>query len=428
MNKNEITYKDLSKWHRLLLIFLSGCGSGIIYVPIYMKNVFYEPLLVGLDITNAQLGFLSGMYGIMATILYIPCGIVADKLRLRTMCWVGFASTAVLVFWYSSMPSYSTLVLIFALFAVTTILIWWGCRYKLLRFADSEENYPAVVGFSYALYGLGGLSINAVALLIFRMTPDYVKGVQYALMFLGSVILALGVLAYFAIPKFKDEIITDPDKKFNVNELKEAMKHPGVWMSSSILFFVMIVYMGMNYTTPYLTDVFSASLTVTGIVGMIRYYGIALISAPILGGIAKKTGSPSRIIAYSMIAAGICCGALLWLPTAAGFLTSAVVIIILLGFVANGGYGIASSVLTETHVPAHIFGAATGLLSVIGFLPESFMHQLFGSYIDKYANDGYTIIFGILTASALAAIGFSVLTMRYLKKSKEKNLSEKIAS
>ena len=416
MNKNEVTYKDLSKWHRLLLIFISGCGSGIIYVPIYMKNVFYEPLLMGLDITNAQLGFLSGMYGIMATLLYIPCGIVADKLRLRTMCWVGFVTTAVLVFWYATMPSYSTLVLIFALFAVTTILIWWGCRYKLLRFADTEENYPAVVGFSYALYGLGGLSINAVALVIFNMTPDYVQGVRYALIFLGVVIFALGILAYFAIPRFKDEIVTDPDKKFNVNELIEAFKHPGVWLASLTLFFVMIVYMGMNYTTPYLTDVFSASLTVTGIVGMIRYYGIALISAPILGGIAKKNGSPSKTISYSMIAAAICCGALILLPGSSAFLIISVVIIILLGFVANGGYGITSSVLTETHVPPHIFGAATGLLSVIGFLPESFMHQLFGSYIDKYANGGYTIIFGILTASAVISIVFCFLTQRYLKK------------
>ena len=81
MKKQEITYQQLSKFRRALLIFLSGAGSGIIYVPIYLKNVFYEPLLMGLDITNAQLGFLSGMYGIMATILYIPCGIISDKLR-----------------------------------------------------------------------------------------------------------------------------------------------------------------------------------------------------------------------------------------------------------------------------------------------------------------------------------------------------------
>lgn len=419
MNKKEVTYQNLSKWHRYLLIFISGAGSGIIYIPIYMKNVFYEPLLIGLNISNAELGFLSGMYGIMATILYIPCGILADKIRLRTLAWVGFVSTSLLVFWYASMPSYTILVLIFALFAFTTILIFWGCRYKLLRFSDSEENYPAVVGFSYALYGLGGLAINAVALVIFNATPDYVVGVQYALIFLGTVILALGVLSFFAIPRFEDEIVTDPAKKFNINEMLTAMKHPGVWLASITLFFVMIVYMGMNYTTPYMTDVFLAPLTLVGIVGMIRYYGIALISAPLLGGIAKKS-SPSKTILIAMIGAAICCFALIFLPQTTSFLITSIVIILVLGFLANGAYGIASSVLTETHVPPHIFGAATGMLSVIGFLPESFMHQLFGSYIDQYANGGYTIIFSILAASGVIAVVCCVATQLYLKKAKFK--------
>ncbi|MEG1185752.1 MAG: MFS transporter, partial [Eubacterium sp.] len=366
MNKKEVSYMELSKFRRALLIFISGAGSGIIYVPIYLKNVFYEPLLMGLNITNAQLGFLSGMYGIMATILYIPCGIIADKIRLRTMAAGGFITTALVVYWYASLPSYAILVLIFAVLAVTTILIFWGCRYKLLRFAAAENDYPAVVGVSYALYGLGGLAINAVTLALFNMMPDYRVGVSAALIFLASVILALGVLSLFAIPKFKGEIVTDPDKKFNINEFIEALKHPGVWLASGTLFFVMVVYMGMNFTTPFLTDAFMAPMTLVSIVGMVRYYGIAIVSAPLMGGVAKKVGSPSKTILVVMAAAGICCLAFMFLPQTAGFLMVAIVITLVLGFLANGAYGIASSVLTETHVPPHIFGAASGLLSVIG--------------------------------------------------------------
>ena len=58
------------------------------------------------------------------------------------------------------------------------------------------------------------------------------------------------------------------------------------------------------------------------------------------------------------------------------------------------------------------------MLSVIGFLPESFMHQLFGSYIDQYANAGYTIIFSILAASGAIAVVCCVATQIYLKKAK----------
>lgn len=421
MKKQELTYQELSKFRRALLIFLSGAGSGIIYVPIYLKNVFYEPLLIGLDITNAQLGFLSGMYGIMATILYIPCGIIADKIRLRTMAAGGFITTAAVVYWYSAIPSYSVLVFIFAVMAITTILIFWGCRYKLLRFAAAEEDYPAVVGASYALYGLGGLAINAVTLSVFNMFPDdYRTGVSVSLIFLATVILALGIISFFAIPHFKGEVSNDPDKKFNVNEFLEALKHPGVWLASGTLFFVMIVYMGMNYTTPYLTDAFLAPLTLVSIVGMIRYYGIAIISAPLLGGIAKKVNSPSKTILVVMAASAICCLAYLILPQTAGFLMMAIIITLVLGFLANGAYGVASSVLTETHVPAHIFGAASGLLSVIGFLPESFMHQVFGGFIDKYEVQGYNIIFTCLAVSAVIAVGGCIVTQAYMRKQKSK--------
>ncbi|MEG1431491.1 MFS transporter [Eubacterium sp.] len=420
-NKEEITYKQLSKFQRALMIFLSGAGSGIIYVPVYLKNVFYEPLLVGLNVSNAQLGFLTGMYGIMATILYIPCGIVADKFRIRTLAAGGFISTAAVVLWYSFLPSYAILVLIFALLAVTTILIFWGCRYKLLRFSGSERDYPLIVGISYALYGLGGLAINAATLSVFNSTPDYRTGVQISLIFLAIVILVLGIISWIAIPKFKGEIVTDPDKKFNVNEFLQALKTPGVWLASTTLFFVMIVYMGMNYTTPYLTDVFLAPLTLVSIVGMIRYYGIAIVASPLMGSVAKKVGSPSKVTFIAMAASALCVGGYLILPTTATFLTMAIIITLLLGFVANGAYGVASSLLTETHVPAHIFGAATGLLSVIGFLPESFMAQIFGTFIDNYANTGYNYIFICLLVSALIAMVFCVITLRYVKKHKGEN-------
>lgn len=416
MRKKEVDYTQLSKIKVLLLIFLSGAGSGAIYAPVYLKNVFYEPLLLGLNISNAQLGLLSGVYGIMATLLYIPCGMIADKLRLRTMAAGGFISTALVTFWYAMLPSYSVLIVIFVVYAVTTILVFWGFHFKVLRFCGPEEKYPSLVGLCYALYGLGGLVINGVALAVFNNFSDYVTGVRFSLLFIGVLILALGILSFFTVPYFKGEIVTDPDKKFNINEFMEALKHPGVWLSSMILFFVMIVYMGMNYTTPYLTDVFGAPLALVGVIGMVRYYGIAIIAAPALGAFTTKIGSPCKAIICVMIGCGLCCGAYVIMPPTGFFLTVAIVITLIIGFLANGAYGVTSSVLTETHVPPHIFGAATGLLSVIGFLPESFMHQAFGSLIDHYGNTGYTYIFLILLGSAVIAVLGCVATRRFLKK------------
>ncbi|MFR2406784.1 MAG: MFS transporter, partial [Eubacterium callanderi] len=50
------------------------------------------------------------------------------------------------------------------------------------------------------------------------------------------------------------------------------------------------------------------------------------------------------------------------------------------------------------------------------FLPESFMHQAFGSMIDHYGNTGYTYIFLVLLGSAVIAVLGCVATKRVLKK------------
>ena len=54
------------------------------------------------------------------------------------------------------------------------------------------------------------------------------------------------------------------------------------------------------------------------------------------------------------------------------------VLVVVLGFVTYGAFSIGSSPLTEAKVPMSIFGTASGLLSVIGFLPDTFVHTWFG--------------------------------------------------
>ena len=104
-SKGEVTYKDLTGFHKWFLIVLISMGSSIIYTPMYLKGVFYDPLMTALGCTNADLGAMVSFYGIVALICYLPSGILADKFRMRTLAWVGFIGTAVLTFLYAMLPS-----------------------------------------------------------------------------------------------------------------------------------------------------------------------------------------------------------------------------------------------------------------------------------------------------------------------------------
>ena len=232
-SKGEVTYKELSTLHKWALVVLISMGSSIIYAPMYLKNVFYDPLMQALGATNADLGLMVSAYGIAAMICYLPSGIVADKFRMRTLAWVGFIATAVLVFVYAMLPSVQICLILFVLMGVTSILVWWGTRFKVIRLCCEENEYASKIGISYSIYGVTGLVIGLINAGIIAAISGS-AGVQAMLIFLGVVIAVLGVVSFFIIPDFKGEINKDA-KLFSVKEAIQAIKHPGVIWALSLI-------------------------------------------------------------------------------------------------------------------------------------------------------------------------------------------------
>lgn len=67
-------------------------------------------------------------------------------------------------------------------------------------------------------------------------------------------------------------------------------------------------------------------------------------------------------------------------------------------------YGISWSIQRELKIPAAVMGTAIGISSCIGWLPDLFMHTMFGHWLDIYGNTGYRFIFSYLIV--LSIIGF----------------------
>jgi len=418
---NEKSYADLSSGRRWLLLIIASMGSSIIYAPAYLKAVFYDPLQQALGVTNTELGAVFGAYAITALICYLPSGILADKIRMRTLSSVGFISTAVLTFVYAMLPSLTVLYIVFILMGITTILIWWGVRYKLVRLVSKEDEYPKRIGLSYGIYGVAGLLIGLVSTAIVAAVGENLGlGVSIYLYFLSAVILVLGILSWLFIPKFAGEIKTEGG--FSLVEFTLAFRDPVVWIAAISLFFVYFYYTGVTYTTPYMTGVLGVSLAAATIVANVRNYGITLLSGPIFGQIANKF-RPSIVIAIGSL---VFVGALLvmmFLPTGPSVMVIACVLVVLLGFIANGAFGVVSAQLTEGKVPLTHFGAATGILSIIGFLPDTFSSTWFGAIMDaqtdaegNVAAGAYQEIFWILIGSAVLAALASLVLWLYLKK------------
>lgn len=407
--------KDLTSFHRVFLLVLVSIGSSIVYTPAYLQYVFDKPLGKALiasgvatqDSVATTMGTLLSAYSWTALICYLPSGIIADRIRVRTLAWVGFGSTALLAYWYAFFPSYTALIGLFIAMGITTILIWWGIRFKLVRLISEEDEYSRNIGISYGLYGLVGLLLGFLNAWIISLLSDQgdVIPMRAVLIVLGSVIMVLAVLSFLFIPKFEGEFGSG-DEGFNFKQLGQVLSNPIVWLAAATLFFVYFFYTGVNQTTGYMDNVMKLAPGIVLVVGSVRTYGVSLISAPVFGAVATKLGSPSKVIGTGSVVVMVGLAVFAFLPAQASLAYVAVAMAILLAFIANGVFGICSSQLTEGKVPVSVFGTATGLLSVIGFLPDTFSYIWFGSIRDAHQDNpavAYNQIFLILAGAALVA-------------------------
>lgn len=414
-SKGEVTYKDLTGFHKWFLIVLVSMGSSIIYTPIYLKNVFYEPLMQGLGCTNADLGALLSCYAIVAVITYLPAGIIADKVRMRTLSWVGFGATAVLTFIYAMLPSIQMLYVVFVGYGITTILIWWGTRFKIVRLCCSEDDYASKIGVSYSIYGAAGLIVGLINTAIISAVADASQGIQVLLVFLGALIALLAVLSFIFVPDFKGEIDKNA-KLFSLSEVVTAIKHPGVIWACVAYFCVYAVYQGATYTTPYLTQCFNADGNLVNVVGLIRTYGIGLIAGPVVGWLATKLKSPSKVILGAFILSIAVLLGFIVFPHDPGAAMVAAILVVVFGFTTYGAFSIGSSPLSEIKIPMRIFGTAAGVLSVVGFMPDVFIHTWYGGLIDAQGIDAYTSIFGFEIMFGVIGCICLVMLLRTIKK------------
>lgn len=421
---SEVAYNDLTARRRLFLLILVSVGSSAIYTPIYLKSVFYDPLMEALGCTNEQLGTLVTVYAIAATIFYFFSGVVADKFRVRTLSWLGYAGTAVLTFLYALLPSYNMLLCIFFCYAVFSILIWWGTRFKMVRLLYPEESYSQKIGVSYGIFGAAGLILGVAAIPLVASFATARMGITSLLIVCGCIQLLLAVLSFFFIPRFKGEIGLGGGERFSLKGIGEALKNPGVWWASGAMFFIYFAFIGSTFTTPYMIMCLAAPVLLATIISTVRSMGMTIVSAPLFGMLADKAKSPSKVIIKGAAASAVCLIAMAFLPHSPGMLIAGVAVICVFAFIINGVYGIGSGQLAECHVPIGVFGVASGLCSIVGRLPDTFIHTWFGSMIDAQGAAAFGPIFLIIAASCLAAGFCSVMVMRCAKKAQQKDRQE----
>lgn len=391
---------------RFLLLFALGIAYGFMYVMPYMKSSFYDQMIAAMGCTNEQLGSLMTYYCICCTASYLPGGWIGDKFNPKPVLLISIFGQAALSFLFMfTYKSYTMAVIIWLLMGLTGGFAFWPAIMKGIRMTGSDEEQGRVYGIFEALNGVASLLLSFIMIGVMTVVggSDLVTGFRSALAFMGGLSIVSGILVAVLMPKDAAYGVSEEEKarKITVKDYVSAFKIPGVWIMAILVWCYVTISAVASYLTPYSTSVLGMSAALAASIGTIRTYGCRLIGGPLGGYIADKGfKSVSKEQLLGQLACLATVGVFLVLPagTSSGIL---VVLLLLVGismFLCKGTY---FSIQPEMGIPTHISATAVAIATFVGYIPDMFVHTMFGKWIDVGGDLGYRkiLMYGVATAA-----------------------------
>lgn len=438
----------MSNYRKLLSVFVLSFGAASIFTLPYIKYVFYEPLIEALQATNGQLGMLLTLYAAVHLLLYIPGGWLADRFDTKPILVLSFLCTGLLCVWFAVDMSLRSATIIWTLLGITTGFGYWAATIKSVRMIGGKREQGRLYGFYESFQGIVGMGVSFMALALIAQFDTSAAGLKatvlfYAAMnFVSALIIALwyrtsnsdtaeeehqappGMDIAEPLPEQGQTVdsatspsaplLTQPSTR---SVFMQVLRIPQVWLVSLIVFAGYGLFAGQTYFTPYMTDIWGMSAAAASIVAILRTSLIRFIISPIGGLIADRIGSVSKVLWICNALAG---ALLLSLLFTSGYGTSAaaIALVMLSAAVTYISFGIMWAAMEEAGIPRAVAGSAVGIISIIGYMPDMFIHLLFGWFLDRFGNNGYYGIIGCL--ALLCALGFASSYMLYRSRSQKK--------
>lgn len=402
----------MSTFRRYFVVMALSLGYAASFMLPYIKYVFYDQLLVGINCTNEQAGLLLTIYTIMNLCLYIPGGWVADKYSAKWVIVLSLAGTGILNIFFATYMTFSMAMIVWVLLAFTTAFAFWSGVIKAIRLLGSAREQGRLYGFFNAGVGLFSAGVSAVGMFVYGLfVADQVAGLKGVIYVQGAACLLSATVVMFFYAENKNGAEESEDDKFQTKDLLTVLKEPMTWVISLLIFCGHGIYTSTSYFNPYMTNVIGVTMAFSGVLAIVRTHILRVICGPVGGVLADRVKSPSLVLIYCFAAMTALLAIFIFIPAG----TSAVVVIglqLLLAAVTFTAYAILYSCIEEAGIPRKLTGTTVAMASMLGYLPDMIYNPLFGRWLDQYQNTGYIYIFLFLAVSGLVGMGMAFLVRR----------------
>ncbi len=387
---------------KFLRLFTLGYVGGTIYCLMYIRYVFYDQMLELMGCTNAQLGLLNTVSSTISLALFLVGPYLADKLDAKRVITFAIGSITVLTFIFAMFVSHYNIALIIWGLQPIVMMPYWACLVKYINNLGGEGESGSSFGTYYLINGLSGALGNAIPLAVSRSF-----GFQGAMVALGIMTLFGTILAVLFLENekalAKKGVYLKGDEPIRIRHIPYVLKWPGFWILGLAYLATYTLYSNVSYFNPYLINVIGIDPDASSVYAVIRSYG-AMIVAP-LGGIMAdkvfKSTSTWFIVAFS-ISAVMFAIPLFFTENSNPTLVS--IYSVLPSLVVFALYSVTYSILRELHVSPIVAGTLIGISGKLSMPVDGVYPAMFGSWIDKFGNQGFTYIFMFLIGNCVFGI------------------------
>lgn len=428
-----------------ILTVISLMAGVMVYVP-FLRYSYYDQMVMlfseyksvaSAANVNEFIGDFSFWFGLICTIGYPIGGILVDKFGEKWLLIIGAVMMGACSFWYGLVPNGTAIIIIHVLYGIGTSFFIWNAYLKTTRklgnsseqgmMFSSSEFIRAIIGM---LLGFLGVALLNRAIMPGNTVDLETLGAQWRnmLFFNGILFFVLAVIVLVVLPS---KVIGAEDaeaaaagragemiqEKLSLSSVIKVLKMPGTWMLSLLIFFCFSFTSAANgYLGSYTVNVLGISQTQASSFAVVRNYIIAGLATLAIGFIADKIGSKVKTLGYYLAIATV-------LTVAVLFTKNTMMLCVGVSFVFAAVYtgmrGIYFATLSEVGIPLSLTGVATGVISLICYLPDVYFAKLAGIWLDKYGNFGYDLIWYWVIGCGVLGIAVAVITVRYSQKLKK---------
>ena len=421
--------KGPSRSQKYLVLVLMIVSLCTIYVLPYLRYQYFTPLQEAMRLTGnaTAYGSLISVYGIMNVICYLPGGIIADKFDPKKLLVFSMVASGVLGLWMATWPSYEFLMLIHVLWGITTVLTFWSASVKCVNMLASSDEQGQMFGLLEGGRGIVGIGMNAVWVAVFAyfasQADGNVAGMTVVVSGVSILMILDGIALAFLLPKTNAGEATNSSIKDSLKALVKSFTLPITWVLAAVIFVCSAVGASASYYAPYLQGACGMTAVMTAAFAIFRGDGSRIVSAPTFGFLSKRMGRSSFMILIACAALVILGAALRILPAGPATLWPLMIIMVLIAVCMCGNRAVYWAIIDEAGTPKNMVGSVIGVASIVGFLPDTFINTLFGSYLDNYE---FTVAYGkiftfILITCAIGTV-FAFFGERIIRKHQKQML------